>query len=168
LSSDPHKTHTYIVSAVRGVTLRPQTGYRNFIYYYQTPNIFCVSKALLSDYYFDAFVKVVFSDNFPNASLSRLFCSSGDIARFPAPGVNNHKDIFRLIPSFCTIFYNIPLKFFSKLFCMTKATNLYVVMIYMTEFQQFSNRVTLHFSFQHIDLHQNPVNLTLSLRNLYT
>jgi len=38
----------------------------------------------------------------------------------------------------------------------------------MTEFQYFSNRVTLKFSFQYIDLHQNPVNLTLSLRNLYT
>ena len=31
-------------------------------------------------------------------------CSSDDIARFPAPGVNNHKDIFCLISSFCTIF----------------------------------------------------------------
>jgi len=51
---------------------------------------------------------------------------------------------------------------------MTKATNLYVVMIYMTEFQQFSNCVTLHFSFQYIDLRKNSINLTLSLTNLYT
>ena len=45
---------------------------------------------------------------------------------------------------------------------MAKATNLYAVMIYMTEFQQFSNCIKLHFSFQYIDLQENTVNHTLN------
>ena len=38
----------------------------------------------------------------------------------------------------------------------------------MTDFQHFSNRVTLNFSFQCIDLHQNPLTLTSNQKNLYT
>jgi hypothetical protein len=51
---------------------------------------------------------------------------------------------------------------------MTKATKSYVFYDIFQNLNKSSNCVALEFSFKCIDLHHNPVNITLNLRNLYT
>jgi len=79
------------------------------------------------------------------------------------------KNICCLIPPFCTLVCTIFLwSCFLNFSVWLRLQMCMFLWLYMTVFKKFSDWFTLHFSFKYFGFHQNPLNLKLKLRNLYT